>query len=122
MTMKFKVSSLLTLAVCIVGLVACGWKPPCPPTTITEPWAKMNLPVQRDAAVCVSSPDKFQAAHKAQREEVSKMYLDSLEKSGWKLTRKDLGGTYYFDFEKGNEKITVEIYDWEKTGVIIRKR
>jgi len=80
------------------------------------------LPVQQDAAVCVSAADKFQAAHKGDREEVTKMYLDTLEKGGWRTTRKDLGSTYYFDLEKGNDKITLEIYDWQKTGVIIRKR
>ena len=72
--------------------------------------------------MCASTPDKFQAAHKGEREEVSKMYLDALQKGGWDLTRKDLGSTYYLDFEKSNDKITVEIYDWQKTGVIIRKR
>jgi hypothetical protein len=50
------------------------------------------------------------------------MYLDVLEKGGWKMTRKDLGSTYYFDSDKSSVKITLEIYDWQKTGVIIRKR
>jgi len=120
--MKIKLNLLLVLTACIVALAACGWKPPCPATTLTAPWDKMNLPVQQDAAVCVSSADKFQAAHKAEREQVAKMYLDALEKGGWKMTRKDLGTTYNFDFEKGSDKITLEIYDWQKTGVIIRKR
>ncbi len=119
--MKLKLN-LLLVAVCLIGVSACGWKPPCPPTNLTEPWSKMNLPVRQDAAVCVSAADKFQAAHKGDREEVTKMYLDTLEKGGWRTTRKDLGSTYYFDLEKGNDKITLEIYDWQKTGVIIRKR
>ena len=118
--MKIKLISVLTA--CVLTLAGCGWKPPCPPTELTEPWSKMNLPVQEDAAVCLSSADKFQAAHKGAREEVSKMYLDALDKGGWKMTRRDLGATYYFDFERGSDKIALEIYDWQKTGVIIRKR
>lgn len=62
-----------------------------------------------------------QAAHKGEREEVTKMYLDAFEKGGWKMTRRDLGSTYYFDFDKGSVKITFKIYDWQKTGVIIRR-
>ena len=120
--MKVKANLLLSLAFCVLGQAACGWQPPCPQATLTEPWSKMNLPVQEGAAVCVSSPEKFQAAHKGAREEVSKAYVDALEKDGWRMTRKDLGGTYYFDFERGNDQITLEIYDWNKTGAIIRKR
>ncbi len=120
--MKINLNLLLVLAACVIGFAACGWKSPCPPTTITAPWEKMNLPVQQDAAVCVSSPDKFQAAHKGEREEVTKMYFDAFEKGGWKMTRRDLGSTYHFDFDRGSDKITLEIYDWQKTGVIIRKR
>ena len=82
----------------------------------------MNLPIDKDTAVCFSSPSKFQAAHKADREKVAHLYLDSLEKGGWKLTSKDLGGTYRFDFERGSDQITLEIYDWQKTGVLIKKR
>ena len=37
------------------------------------------------------------------------MYLDALEKGGWKMTRRDLGSTYYLD--RGNDKIILEIYD-----------
>lgn len=70
----------------------------------------------------MSTADKFQAAYKGDREEVTRMYLDTLEKGGWRVTRKDLGSIYYFDLEKGSDKITLEIYDWQKTGVIVRKR
>ena len=119
--MKRNLKSFLVLAICVISLSACGWKPPCPPVALTAPWDKMNLPVQQDASVCVSAPDKFQAAHKGSRESVSQMYLDALEKGGWKMTKKDLGASYHFDFEKGSDKITLEVYDWEKTGVIIKK-
>ncbi len=82
----------------------------------------MNLPVQEDAAVCRSTADQFQAAYKGPREEVSKMYLDALDKDGWKMTKRDMGSDrYYFDFEKGGEKIRLEVYDWKNTGVLIKK-
>ena len=120
--MKSKLKSLSVLVACVVCLSACGWTPPCPSTAITAPWDKMNLPVQQDAAVCVSTADKFQAAHKGSREEVSKAYLDALEKGGWKVTKKDLGDSYHYDFEKGADKITLEVYDWKNTGVLIKKQ
>ena len=120
--MKINLNLLLVLAACVISLAACGWKPPCPATTITEPWNKMNLPLPQDSAVCTSTADKFQADYKAGREEVTKMYMDALEKGGWKMTRRDLGDMYYFDFDKGSDKITLQIYDWQKTGVLIKKR
>jgi hypothetical protein len=122
MMMKRKLNFIVAVTACVIGLTACGWKPPCPPTKITEPWTKMNLPLPQDSAVCTSSADKFQADYKAGREEVTKMYLDALEKGGWKTTRRDLGDMYYFDFDKGSDKITLQIYDWQKTGVLIKRR
>src|SRR5437588_10809534 len=104
--MKNKLKLLLVLVSCVVGLSACGWTPPCPSTAITTPWDKMNLPVQKDAAVCVSTADKFQAAHKGSREEVSKMYLDALDKGDWKATKKDVGDTYHLDYENGTKRTT----------------
>ena len=120
--MKSNMNLLLAVIACAIGLSACGWKPPCGAATLTAPWDKMNLPVQKDAAVCVSTPDKFQAAHKEEKAEVSKMYTDALDQGGWKVTKRDLGAAYNYEFEKGSDKISLEIYDWQKTGVIIRKR
>ena len=120
--MKTGLKLSLAVLACAVGLSACGWKPPCGAAAITAPWDKMNLPVEKDAAVCVSAPDKFQAAHKADKAEVGKMYTDALEKGGWKVTKRDLGTSYNYELENGSEKISLEIYDWQKTGVIIRKR
>jgi len=113
---------ILLAATCSLVLSACTWKPPCPVATITEPWERMNLPINKDAAVCLSTATKFQAAHKADRETVTKMYLDSLENNGWKMTAQDLSETYHFDFERGPESITLEVYEWQKTGVLLKKR
>jgi hypothetical protein len=114
---------LILLAATFLLLVsACTWKPPCPIATITEPWERMNLPINKDAAICLSTATKFQAAHKADRETVTKMYLDSLLNNGWKLTARDLSATYHFDFERGTESITLEVYEWQKTGVLLKKR
>jgi len=82
----------------------------------------MKLPISKDAAVCLSTATKFQAAHKADRETVTKMYLESMEKNGWTMTARDLDATYHFDFEKGTERITLEVYEWQKTGVLLKKR
>jgi hypothetical protein len=122
MIVKRNLNLLLSLIVLASGWYACGWKAPCPSTALTAPWNTMNLPVKGDASVCVSAADKFQAAYKAGREQVTKMYLDTFAKEGWALTRKDLGTTYNFDFEKGSDHISLEIYDWDQTGVIVRKR
>lgn len=120
--MRNNLKALLVLTACLIALSACGWSPPCPPVAITAPWDKLNLPVQENAAVCASAADKFQAAHKGSREEVARMYLDALDKAGWKLTKKEMGDTYHFDFEKGGEKIAVEVYDWKNTGVLIKRQ
>ena len=120
--MKSRLKALSVLSACVVALSACGWSPPCPSAAITAPWDKMNLPVQTDAAVCVSAADKFQAAHKGSREDVSKAYLDALDKGGWKMTKKDLVDSYHYDFEKGGDKISLEVYDWKNTGVLIKKQ
>ena len=113
---------ILLAATCSLLLSACTWKPPCPVATITEPWERMNLPINKDAAVCLSTATKFQAAHKADRETVTKMYLGSLKNNGWKMTAQDLSATYHFDFERGTESITLEVYEWQKTGVLLKKR
>jgi hypothetical protein len=38
------------------------------------------------------------------------------------MTVRDLSATYHFDFERGTESITLEVYDWQKTGVLIKRR
>jgi hypothetical protein len=82
----------------------------------------MNLPVEKDAVVWASTPTQFKAVHKAGRAEVGKAYLDALDKAGWKLTKTDKNSMDYFYFEKGGEKLVLNVYDFENTGVIIDKK
>ena len=118
--MKHVLLSLMIFAV--LSLSACGWKPSVKAVPLTEPWASMNLPVEKDAVVWASTPTQFKAVHKAGRAEVGKAYLEALNKAGWKMTKQDMGSMDFFDFEKGGEKIVLNVYDFENTGVIIDKK
>ena len=118
--MKNVLLSLMILTA--IGLSACGWKPSVKAVPLTPPWTSMNLPVEKDAVVWVSTPTQFKAVHRAGRAEVGKAYLDALDKAGWKLTKTDMGSMDFFDFVKGGEKISLEVYDFENTGVIIEKK
>ena len=114
--------SILTATLALF-LTAC-WNPSVAEVPITAPWDKMNLPVKEDARVWASDDKILKVAHKAARREVAQNYLDALEKDGWKLTDqpdvREHGMT--FNFEKGGQKIEVEVYDFENTGVIIEKK
>lgn len=118
---------ILTLAcVIIVGLslLACGWKPKVAAVPITPPWDKMNLPVKEDAVVWGSTPTEFKAVHKDDRKTVMGKYVEALKSQGWILTKFDdkQANSYYVDMAKGADKIQLEIYDFENTGVIIKKQ
>lgn len=118
--MKHVLLGLMIFAV--LSLSACAWKPSVTAVPLTPPWTSMNLPVEKDAVVWASTPTQFKAVHKAGRAEVGKAYLDALDKAGWKLTKTDMGSMDFFDFEKGGEKIQLNVYDFENTGVIIDKK
>src|SRR5688572_1148055 len=122
--MKNIPAMLILTAALALGLTACGWNPSVAEVPLTAPWDKMNLPVKADARVWASDDKTLKVVHKAARREVAQQYLDALEKDGWKLTAqpdvRDHGMT--FDFEKGGQRIEVEVYDFENTGVIIQKK
>jgi len=122
--MKSIVSVLMLTAVVALFFTACGWNPSVPEVPITAPWDKMNLPVKEDARVWASDDKTLKVVHKDDRREVAQSYLDALEKDGWKQTTqpevRDTAMT--FNFEKGGQKIEVEVYDFENTGVIIQKK
>ena len=118
-----KITLTLMLATVIAfGLAACGWKPTVTAVPITAPWSSMNLPVEKDAVVWDSTPTQFKAVHRAGREEVAAAYILALTKAGWKQTKKDLGSMDFYDFEKDSDKISLNVYDFENTGVIIDKK
>ncbi len=117
---------LIITFTCLVaaGLAACGWKPSVTAVPLTAPWSAMNLPVKEDAVVWESTPTEFKAAHKDDKKTVLGKYTDALKAQGWGLDKfddKSVSGTYYVDMSKGADKIHLEIYDFEKTGVIIKK-
>ena len=51
-------------------------------------------------------------------------YVDALKADGWTLGKFDdkAADRFYIDMSKGADKIQVEIYDFENTGVIIEKK
>lgn len=119
-----RMSAVLILTATVALLLTACWSPSVAEVPITAPWDKMNLPVKTDARVWASDDKTLKVAHKAARREVAQSYLDALEKDGWKLTDqpdvREHGMT--FKFEKGGQKIEVEVYDFENTGVIIEKK
>ena len=121
--MKKMLSAFVITAAMALTLTAC-WNPSVTEVPLTAPWDKMNLPVKEDARVWASDDKTLKVAHKAERREVAKSYLDALEKDGWKLTSQPDVGEHNitFNFEKGGQKIEVEVYDFENTGVIIERK
>ncbi len=122
--MKKTLATFIFTAAIALFVTACSWNPSVAAVPITAPWDKMNLPIKEDARVWASDDKTLKVAHKADRREVAKSYLDALEKDGWKMTTQpdvsEHGTT--FNFEKGGQKIEVEVYDFENTGVIIQKK
>ena len=120
-----KVTLTLMLATVIAfGLAACGWKPTVTAVPITAPWAAMNLPVKENAVVWASSDTQLKVVHKENRKTILGKYNDALKADGWKLETFDdkSADRYQFEMTKGADKINVEIYDFENTGVIIDKK
>ena len=119
-----KILSVFITAAFALTLTACSWNPSVAEVPITAPWDKMNLPIKTDARVWASDDKLLKVAHKAARREVAQSYLDALEKDGWKLTDqpdvREHGIT--FNFEKSGQKIEVDVYEFENTGVIIEKK
>lgn len=120
--MKKMILAFMLAALVAVGLAACGWKPSVTAVPIGAPWNSMNLPIDKDAVVWGSTPAQFKAVHKAGRDEIGAAYILALTKAGWKQTKKDMGSMDFYDFEKGSEKIQLNVYDFENTGVIIDKK
>ena len=122
--MKKSVAIFLCVALIALSLAACGWKPSVAAVPITAPWDKMNLPIKENAVVWASSDKEFKAVHKDNRKIVLGKYNDALKADGWKLEKFDdkSADRYEFEMSKGADTIDVEIYDFENTGVIIKKK
>ena len=120
--MKKTILTFMLATLIAFGLAACGWKPTVTAVPLTAPWTTMNLPIEKDAVVWGSTATQFKAVHKAGREEIGAAYILALTKAGYKQTKKDLGSMDFYDFEKGSEKLSLNVYDFENTGVIIDKK
>jgi Holliday junction resolvase RusA-like endonuclease len=117
-----KTVTLFIFGLVIVSFITACWNPSVKETAITAPWDKMNLPVKQDARVWASDDKKLKVVHKAAIQDVAKAYLDALEKDGWKKTKQDIGSRYVYEFEKDGQKISLDVYEFENTGVIIEKK
>lgn len=98
------------------------WNPSVSEVPITAPWDKMNLPVKDNARVWASDDKKLKVVHKAAIHIVAESYLTAFEKDGWKKTKQEISERYVYEFEKSGQKISLEVYEFENTGVIIEKK
>jgi hypothetical protein len=121
--MKRTLSILISAAIIALSLTAC-WNPSVKEVPITAPWDKMNLPIKDNARVWGSDDKELKVVHKASRAEVAKSYFAALEKDGWKFTANPVMDESMIinEYEKGGQQIRIDVYDFENTGVIIRKK
>jgi hypothetical protein len=121
--MKKLLSILIIIAALGIILSACGWRPSVQAVVITPPWSAMNLPVKENAVVWASSEKEFKAAHKEDKKTVIGKYVDALKAEGWTVSSFDdkSKDTFWIEMAKASDKIQIEIYDFENTGVIIKK-
>lgn len=118
--MKQKLFAMFLIGTVSVMLLACGWNPNIEAVQLTEPWIGMNLPVQENAIVFRSDPKEFRAVHKEDKGAVLKKYSDVLRSQGWKATDfKEDSYDMTVTMERSGESLTLRVYDFENTGVVI---
>lgn len=121
--MKKLLTLFLGVSLLAISLAACAWKPEVTAVPLTAPWSAMNLPVKDNAVVWKSEPNEFRAVHKEDKKTILKNYTDALKAQGWKLgTFDEVGDRYILEMSKEAETITVEFYDFDNTGVVIRNQ
>ena len=102
-------------------LLSCG-RPAVKEVPITEPWQTMELPMDNSAKVWSSDEEQIKLVYAATKEQIIKSYTTNLQTHGWVITnKKQTPNQYIISFAKGNVVLEVEIYDFEKTGVTIRR-
>ncbi len=120
--MNNRITTTLGIALFVLLIVNCGWKPEVDAVPLTAPWLAMNLPVKEDAVVWKSEPNEFRAVHKDDKKTVTKNYTDALKTQGWQLGKFDESGDrYYVEMSKDGENLNLEFYDFNNTGVVIKK-
>ena len=122
--MKRKLVTVLAVSLLSLCLAACSWKPEVTAVPISAPWSAMNLPVKENAVVWGSTDNEFKAVHKDDKKTVMKNYTDALKTQGWTLGKfdTDSSGAFTAEMEKGAEKLSLRVYDFDNTGVIIEKK
>lgn len=112
------------LAVVTLAFVSCGWKPKVTAVPVTAPWDRMDLPIKQNAIVWSCNDKQFKAVHKEDKKTVMGRYVEALRNQGWAITKFDdkAASNYFVDLTKGTEKMQLEVYDFENTGVIIEKK
>lgn len=107
----------------VIFAPACGWNPKVSAVQMTAPWTQFNLPVKENAVVWKSEPNEFRAVHKDDKKTVTRNYTDALKAQGWTVGKfEEVGDRWYLDMNKGTEKLNLEFYDFDNTGVLIEKK
>ena len=122
-TFVFSGGIMKTICIFLIGLflLACG-KPAVKEVPITEPWQTMELPMDYSTKVWSSDAEQIKLVYSASKEQIIRSYTDNLQTHGWVITsKKKTPNQYIISFAKGNVVLEVEIYDFEKTGVTIRR-
>ena len=111
--------AFLITAIC---LTACSWKPEVDAVPLTAPWNAMNLPVKSNTVVWKSEPNEFRAVHKEDKRTILKNYTDALKAQGWELGDfNEEGDRFLVDMQRNGEPLRLEVYDFDNTGVVIKK-
>lgn len=121
--MKRPLETVLGIALLVMCLNACGWKPEVAAVPLTAPWTALNLPVKENAVVWKSEPNEFRAVHKDDKKSVMKNYTDTLKTQGYQPSKfEESGDRFYVEMSKSTEKLELEFYDFSNTGVVIYKK
>lgn len=121
---KSNLFSVLLFVAITFSLSSCSWKPDVSPVSITAPWEQLQLPIADNAVVWGSTATEFKAVHKSNdTKEVADTYKQALEKQGWKMTKYEPGDiTYLYFLGTDGNTYQLESYDFENTGIIIRRQ
>ncbi len=112
--------AVMALMLAVAGLAGCAWKPEVTAVPITAPWSDLGLPVQENTVVWASEEKKFKAVHKDSKKAVMEAYVEALKAKGWTLGKLDSSSERYnAEMSKDGEKLMLEFYDFDNTGVII---
>ena len=122
--MNMRKTGLISIFAIVLFLSACGWNPDVTPVSITEPWASMGLPVKENAVVWASTDKQFKAVHKEDRKATTTKYVEALKAKGWNLDAIDekSATNTFVEMSKGSDKLSLDIYVFRNTGVIIDKK